>query len=223
MKKTVLTLLIGLVIGIAGTVIASNYLASEIVYNDTTVEDALNELYDRSNASVYTGETSITPTEAEQTISSNGKRFTSDITIGAIPNTYKNLTSNTTVIPERLFEGVTAYNNLGELVTGSINPNCVGGNYVKSSNSFINIDVGFKPSKFFVQFVVKSGGNLHNIIYNSSLSSTSYDHYFASDGTFANTQTDILTISNNKIIDSSNQTDSNRYKNSYTVYYMACK
>ena len=45
MKKTILTVLITAIICITGTVIASNYLASEVVYNDTTVENALNELY----------------------------------------------------------------------------------------------------------------------------------------------------------------------------------
>ena len=48
-KKVILASIIGLVVGITGTVIASNYLASEIVYNDTTVESALNELYTTTN------------------------------------------------------------------------------------------------------------------------------------------------------------------------------
>ena len=45
MKKYILTILITAIVCITGTVIASNYLASEVVYNDTTVESALNELY----------------------------------------------------------------------------------------------------------------------------------------------------------------------------------
>ena len=49
MKKYILTILITAIVCITGTVIASNYLASEVVYNDTTVENALNELYTTTN------------------------------------------------------------------------------------------------------------------------------------------------------------------------------
>ena len=52
MKKNILLVLIGLVFGVAGTVIASNYLASDVVYNDTTVENALNELYDTQTTTI---------------------------------------------------------------------------------------------------------------------------------------------------------------------------
>ena len=217
MKKTVLTLLIGLVIDITGTVIASNYLASEIAYKDTTVENALNELYDLSNASVYTGETSITPTEAEQTISSNGKRFTSDITIGAIPNTYKNLTSNTTVIPERLFEGVTAYNNLGELVTGSINPNCVSGTYHHNANTNWSVDFGIKPTKFIFSYILSGTNRLRfyngTKIYNfSGYDDTSVSSVNVGDGSL-----------NGTVFTMQSSTTTRHYIDVYDVYYMACK
>lgn len=52
MKKNILLVLIGIVIGITSTVLASNYLASEVVYNDTTVDSALDELYTRTDTTI---------------------------------------------------------------------------------------------------------------------------------------------------------------------------
>ena len=220
MKKNILLVLIGLVFGVAGTVIASNYLASDVVYNDTTVENALNELYDRSNASVYTGSLNITPTENEQTISSNGKRFTSDITIGAIPNTYKNLTSNTTVDATKLLDGVTAYNNLGELVTGNINTNCVYGTFVCTS---CTTSTGQKIANFKADNILiynKNSSNwfmyYYNKAYNSNefqvMSSSIASKYISFDNKFKYN-------SNNELYIHDLSTDwSNK-----TLYYMICK
>ena len=122
MKKTILTVLIGLIVGIAGTVIASNYLASEIVYNDTTVEDALNELY-------------------------------------TVHETYKNLTTDTTVASDKLLDGITAYNKNGELITGSLNVNNgfkgilnVPSDYTGSTYEY---NLGFRPT--FIYFEWSNG------------------------------------------------------------------
>ena len=60
MKKYILTILITAIICITGTVIASNYLASEITYNDTTVENALNDLYTRTDATITGLNTQVT-------------------------------------------------------------------------------------------------------------------------------------------------------------------
>jgi hypothetical protein len=148
MKKNLLILLIGLIVGITSTVIASNYLASEITYNDTTVENALNELYDLSNAAIYTGSTNITPTESEQILNTNGKRLSDNITIGAIPNTYKNLSTETTATSTDILSGKTAYDSLGNLITGGISTDCVSGNYKKPANSQLNINFGLPYTKF---------------------------------------------------------------------------
>ena len=225
MKKTVLTLLIGLVIGITGTVIASNYLASEIAYNDTTVEDALNELYDRSNASVYTGETSITPTEAEQTISSNGKRFTSDITIGAIPNTYKNLTSNTTVESTKLLDGVTAYNKNGELVTGSISTNCVRINKTFASNE-VEKDIqltSFSPNYYYISGNLD--GTAYEWVYNKNIDSNYMYMVTYTTSSGANLQAQKRSINDNHFIVSSNSFTINFTSgwSGKTVYFIICK
>ena len=217
MKKTIFTILITAIVCITGTVIASNYLASEIVYKDTTVENALNELYDISNASVYTGETSITPTESEQIINSNGKRFTSDITVGAIPNTYKNLTSSTTVEPIKLFSGVTAYNSNGELITGTTNPNCVSGIYHHNANTNWNIDFGITPSRFLLSYILSDTNRLvfydgTNIINFVGYTTSSVQQVVVQAGTLNGTNYSYV-MGNN----------TGHYKNAYDIYYMACK
>ena len=87
MKKNILIFLLGvLTTSIVGVTASYLYQANEISYNDTTVENALNELYTRTED-------------------------------------YVELTSNTTVTPQGLLNGITAYNKNGELVTGILTPN----------------------------------------------------------------------------------------------------
>ena len=142
MKKTILTVLISLTVGITGTVIASNYLASEIVYNDTTVENALNELY-------------------------------------TVHETYKNLTTDTTVASDKLLDGITAYNKNGELITGSLNVNngfkgslSIPSNYAESTYEYY---LGFRPT--FIYFEWSNG------FYWTHINNNTYGNLIASDGT----------------------------------------
>ena len=69
MKKTILTILITAIICIKGTVIASNYLASEITYNDTTVENALNELYDNQTNTITSLENQLAVFDSAECVS----------------------------------------------------------------------------------------------------------------------------------------------------------
>lgn len=224
-KKVILAFILGVLISGVSVYAATNYLASEIVYNNTTVENALNELYDLSNASVYTGETNITPTEADQTISSNGKRFTSDITIGAIPNTYKNLTSNTTVDATKLLDGVTAYNSNGELVTGSASTDCVRINKTFASNE-VEKDIqltSFSPNYYYISGNLN--GTVYEWVYNKNIE-TNYMYmvtYTLSSG--ANLQVQKRSINDNHFMISNNSFTIN-FSSSWsgkTVYFIICK
>ena len=58
--------------------------------------DALDALYANIN-SKYTGVTEVIPSQSSQTLNTKDKVLTKNITINAIPNTYKNLTSSTPV------------------------------------------------------------------------------------------------------------------------------
>ena len=224
MKKNLLILLIGLIVGITGTVIASNYLASEITYNDTTVENALNELYDLSNAAIYTGSTNITPTESEQILNTNGKRLSDNITIGAIPNTYKNLSTETTATSTDILSGKTAYDNLGNLITGGISTDCVRGTYKKPTNSQLNINFGLPYTKFVLSFHENASNRDVVYYYNKNLNSKAFClQYF-----YNNTSDNSVGLSNTIIL--SEQGVSSNFvstgtalKNALTIDYIACK
>ena len=54
MKKYIIGLIFGIVLTLGGVVIAENLNASEIDYNDTTVEGALNDLYTEAGKDIFT-------------------------------------------------------------------------------------------------------------------------------------------------------------------------
>ena len=187
MKKNIFLVLLGLIVGITGTVIASNYLASQIVYNDTTVDQALNELY-------------------------------------TVHETYKNLTTDTTVTPETLLNGITAYNKNGELVTGN-STNCISNTFVMQSSCTTSNGcklLDFEPSIFILYTTTSSGYSEGNIYYyNTSVSSsnfvTSYDDGI--DGIYrVGSKTNRFTFNNSFYLH--NLGDSYVGK---TMYYVACK
>ena len=88
MKKNILLVLITAIICITGTVIASNYLASEVVYNNTTVDQALDELYNRTENYVeLTSDTTVDPSTLLKGITAynkNGELITGDVSTNCI-------------------------------------------------------------------------------------------------------------------------------------------
>ena len=109
-KNPLFTFIFGIVLCGTVVVIADNLNASEIDYKETNVESALDTLYQRSTYTEYSGSTEVTPSTTSQTLSTNDKLLKSNITINAIPNTFKELTQATTVEANKLLSGVTAYN-----------------------------------------------------------------------------------------------------------------
>ncbi len=120
MKKNVLLILIGIIIGIGATAYALN--ASEIDYkNDKSVEEAIDDLYGKVKPT-YTGSTTVTPTTTEQTLSTSNKMLTNDIVINAIPSNYKDLSTASDFSASDLLLGKKAYNSNGVLVEGTFPP-----------------------------------------------------------------------------------------------------
>ena len=129
-KSNIFSFLLGAVIfsGITG-VTAYTILASDVGFTPKNnswkvdnLSDAIDDLYAKAKPT-YTGTTTFTPTTSNQVIATGNKILTSDITINAIPSTYKNLTTTTTATANDLLSGKTAYDNLGNLITGNYNNN----------------------------------------------------------------------------------------------------
>ena len=118
-KNPILTFIIGAILfsGIAG-VTAYTIAASEIEYNGSSVESALNNLYDKAT-------------------------------------NYKKLDTQTSASTNDIVSGKTAYDNLGNLISGTYSDNCVMGSGTVTS-SFTTSTGGklfdFVPSVYFINF-----------------------------------------------------------------------
>ena len=81
-------------------------------------------------------------------------------------STYKNLSTTTTVSPNSLLNGYTAYDNSGNLITGSISTNCITKTITSSemitSNNTELIDFGFEPS-YFVVYILNTSNWVYDI------------------------------------------------------------
>ena len=100
-------------------VLADNLNASEVNYNDTTVEEALDTLYERSTYTEYTGPTTVIPSTSVQTLQTKNKLLKGIITIDAIPSTFKDLSTASDFEASDLLSGKKAYNSNGVLVEGT--------------------------------------------------------------------------------------------------------
>ena len=170
-KNPIFTFILGAIIFGSIGVLASNILAQDVTYGNTNVKLALDVLYTKAKPD-YAGDTTVTPTTSEQTLLTNDRILKSNITVEAIPSTYKNLSQSTTVEANKLLNGETAYDNLGNLITGSISTDCVTGSIPKNSNS--KKLTSFKPSKFVVFGLDESQGNHWGNIYSSSYNATKF-------------------------------------------------
>ena len=214
-KSHLFAFVLGLVVAGSIGVVASGILAQDITYGNTNVKAALDTLYSKVKPD-YTGNTTVTPTNQEQTLFTNNKVLKSNITVGAIPSTYKNLTTSTTVTENNLLNGIKAYDNNGNLITGNISTDCVSGTYNKPANSQWNINLGFIPLKYTLIWNNAQGAVVVN--YNQSWSNIYISSLYDSNVLVYN----YLTISNNSIV-SNFTTSASSYKNSLSIQYMACK
>ena len=183
----------------------------------TNVKEALDYLYDNQKTyEYYNGNYDITPTFDKQTLSTNNKILTKDITINAIPSSYKVLSSTTTAENNNILDGYTAYNSNGDLLTGTISTNCVSGSYTKAANANVSIDFGLVPS--FYMFNVSTGVGRVTILYNkkedSNVKVVRHYNNTADDWGYVN-------LSGTKITTTLGSS-SPLYQKSQEIAYMAC-
>ena len=180
-KNPIFTFILGAVLfsGITG-VVAYQYQASQVSFTpkDKTwkvdnVKEAIDDLYTKAKPE-YTGSTIVTPTTSSQTLSTKDKILTKNITINAIPDTYKNLTTTTTVSASNLLSGVKAYTSDGTLVTGNVSTNCVSGSHTWTQNDTNNglVLMSEKPKYFAITVY---GNGTHSLwFYDETISTTNF-------------------------------------------------
>ena len=226
-KNSLFTFILGGIL-FSGVTYAATVLANSISYDNTNsglsannVQGAIDELYNKANTSYdeYSGTTTYTPSTSTQTISTNNKLMKSDITINPIPSSYKNLSSNTTVNANNLANGVTAYNNNGQLITGTLNYNCVEKNYVLTQSNLSNMLFDFVPSRLFLYF---EGFNYPMGFYNGTVV-TQYETNNDSTYGYSNFPiSDVFTFTNNKTYFDTTKSWWSVYYNT-NIHMMACK
>ena len=178
MKKYIIGFIIGAILfgGIAG-VTAYTIAASEIEYNGSSVESALNNLYDKAT-------------------------------------NYKKLDTQTSATANDIVSGKTAYDNLGNLISGTYSDNCFSGSRVvthdlTTSNGGILFD--FVPSEYFI---TANGGNM--VYYKEGLNNNNVMYLFPG----ASSWTD---GSSNYAIKNGKYYGVNWGLEGTTFYYMVCK
>ena len=204
--------------------IPSTYKELSTLTNELTASDLLSgkQAYKadgtvvNGSISTFTPSASYTPTTTVQTLSTNDKYMNGNITIGAIPSNYKELSTATTVTANKLLSGETAYDNNGNLITGNINTDCVSGTYNHEVNTQWNIYLGFSPSRYMLTF--DTGTGLNSAIYDV-ISNKIYIVRYYNDSTI---EWNWLSIHNNAIT-SNFATTAGTYVRAFSISYMACK
>ena len=209
-------------------VLATNSInATEVTYKGETLDKTLDTLYQRSTYTEYSGLTTVTPTTTEQILSTNNKLLKSDITIGAIPSSYKNLSTTTTVTANKLLSGETAYDNLGNLITGN------GLECMEASTKFTEAStmatgqelVSFWPSHWAI-FITHPTYDYTVLFYYNSELNPNYLYRYASG---SNSATTTPTYSDNYSLDKykvNNKLSINSLSNQWIggdIYYIACR
>ena len=228
-KSNIFSFLLGAVIfsGITG-VTAYTILASDVGFTPKNnswkvdnLSDAIDDLYAKAKPT-YTGTTTFTPTTSNQVIATGNKILTSDITINAIPSTYKNLTTTTTATANDLLSGKTAYDNLGNLITGNLSNGCIVNRVTCSScNTTSGQELAdFWPSQFAI-YGVDASSNAKMVWY--------YNDNIAADKVFVFFQSSNMETLDSTIINASYKLNNklvirgwNGWQNR-TLDYMACK
>ena len=132
-SRVFLIIICAIVFTSIGVIAANTIEATNIAYKNTTVEEAIDDLYTKAKPD-YTGTTTFTPSNETQTVLTQNKILRNDITINPIPSSFKELTTPTTVEDIYLLAGKTAYDNNGNLVLGTRVENCITGTFVCGSD-----------------------------------------------------------------------------------------
>ena len=225
MKKNIkgrlfLFIITAIVFSSVSVIATSTYYANQIVYGNTTVEGALNNLYSTASASSYTPSGHVTPGNQEQTLETENKRVTSNIVIDPIPSNYKDINESTVSQASDVLKGKKTYTSSGQLVTGT-RAECVYSSINKSANSNITLNLGFKPTSFMFSYTIDQV--IAYISYNNSQGKVLISNFNSSASTSSVIEiTSYFNITNSGITTNLNTTGT-LYVNAATVYYMACK
>ena len=131
------------------------------------------------------------------------------------------LSTTTTASASDILSGKTAYDNSGNLITGT-HEKCVSGSFEKETNTQINIPTGFLPSKFYL-FVYNTRGTKRLVVYNSDLDNI-VRNYNPTNNQISTTYTineSDFYIDSNKIYTITNS--SGWFGGAYTINYTACE
>ena len=141
--------------------------------------------------------------------------------------TYKNLTTETTAQAGDITSGKTAYDNLGNLITGTLstNGNCVFGtdtcdSNCETSNGMKIGNYNFNPSAFLIWTYISDSG-MHSVeIYSSNISTT----YLLSTWFEGNNGTDTrVNISGNFRFNNGLYMQNGYYPSGQEFHYMLCQ
>ncbi|MBE6160631.1 MAG: hypothetical protein E7158_00215 [Firmicutes bacterium] len=222
-NPTVMFVLGALIFSSISVYAAGKYYAKDIEYtpknssfNVDNMADALDALYTKVKPE-YTGATEVTPSQSSQTLNTKDKALTKNITINPIPNTYKNLTTQTNATASDIVSGKTAYDNNGNLITGNFSGTCVEGSFACTTCSTTEGQqiLAFKPSKFVVY-----GTTNYKIImfYDENFTGNNF-WVTQSNGSYNFNAPISKFIKNDKFIMNSSSSD----WNNKTIYYIACR
>ena len=115
----------------------------EIREPESRIEELLKELYETggTGGQPYEGETTVTPSEQEQTLPTAGKTVSEDITIEAIPSDYYD-TSDATGSAADVRNGVIVYGENGQIVGSMTEYNAVSGT-ISTKSGTVSIPEGY--------------------------------------------------------------------------------
>ena len=176
-KNYLLTFILGGIIFSGLTVFAEYVItADKIEYSaNTSVKDKIDDLYTKVKPA-YTGSLEVTPSANTQILYTKNKLLNSNISINPIPSTYKNLITTTTATQQDILSGKTAYDNNGNLITGSVSADCIKGSFVWNDSYSTN---GYKVASFNPAFFAITSYNIKNSsrylwYYNKSTDSSNF-------------------------------------------------
>ena len=152
-KSKIFSLLLGIIVSAGIYVTAATIMANRITYNDGTVKTALDTLYQRAGIEKYTGPfTFEADPNQDITIQTAGKLIKGNLS-ATIPSQYKDLSTTTTATAEDILLGKTAYDNNGELITGTfvMNSECKFTSFTCTTcNTTQVVPLDFTPTKFML-------------------------------------------------------------------------
>ena len=137
--------------------------------------------------------------------------------------TFKNLSQTTTATASDLLTGKTAYDNLGNLITGNISiSDCVSGTYTKPANSNVNLVYGITATRVLISFFNPNGTGNKLLVYDPNINNYYVIGYTNNSPSITGLGGNINNLTNTTFT-TDYDTNGATYKNEIDYYYIACK